>query len=259
MKEKRFTDRLKRSPWWLWLLFSVFIVAGLFLIIGGSKVYAENKNTDTGTIAIICIALGIICEMLFISIGIVVPFIQWKKGITQESNLVWKSGFLTADIIKKDITAEKRTKIISCFIFTGLLLLLAVPIIIFSEEIDIDTLLIAVLPFVTFFFAIKEIISAKKDCVDYRIEEDRVIRTDIKTTFNTIDAVTDHLPTKTPTIYFEKYGEYPVDSMHIHAYYPPELLVTLIENGEEVYTVLSQNSNKILHIYRKKFWSLENR
>lgn len=258
MEKERFIDRLKRADGWIWILFAGFIIAGLFLIIGGSKIYSSNKGTETGTIAIICIALGVICEVLFISMGIVVPFIQWKKGITAESKLVWQSGILTADIIKKDITADKRTKTIGYFVFTGLLLLLAVPIVVFAEEIDIGAFIIAVLPFVTLFLAIREIISAKKDCV-YRIEEDRVIRTEIKTTFDAIDAVTNHLPTKTPTIYFEKYGEYPVDCMQIHAYYPPEQIVALIGSGEEVYIVFSQNSNKILHIYRKKFWSLEKR
>lgn len=113
-----------------------------------------------------------------------------------------------------------------------------------------------IIPFVTLFFAIKEVINMKKNRTCH-IEEDRVVGSEIKTTYDVADAVTNHMPTKTPTLYFEKYGEYPVNSMHIHSYYFPEEIINEIENGEEVYIVFSKDKDKILHIYRKKFWKLE--
>lgn len=256
MEEKRFIDRLKRPGPLLWLLFIGLMGAGLFAIIGGAKIYSLYKGTEEGIIIIVGIVLCIFGEMFFLGVGIVEPFIQWKKGITIESNLVWQSGILTPAIIRKDIDAHRKSKIVGYIVVTVLLLLIAVPILIFSEQLTLGSLITACTPFITIFLAIKEIIAKKKNCT-YRIEEDRVIRTYVKKTFDAIDAATNHLPTKTPTIVFEKYGEYPVDSMHIHAFYPPEALIEFIEKGEEVYIVFSQNGNKLLHIYRKKFWSLE--
>lgn len=250
MEEKRFIDRLKRAGLRVWLLLIGFIGAGLFMIIGGAKIYSQNKGTEDGIIAIVCIVLGIFCEMFLLCLGIVVPFIQWKKGITIESNLVWQSGILTPAIIKKDIDEDRKAKIIGGFAFTGILLLIAIPVVISSEQLDLGTLLIACAPLLTLFLTVEKIVKGKKNR-NYYIEEDRVIRTYTETSF------TDTSPTLTPTIDFEKYGKYPVDSMHIHAYYPPEALIEFIKEGEEVYIVFSQNGNKLLHIYRKKFWSLE--
>ena len=89
---------------------------------------------------------------------------------------------------------------------------------------------------------------------NYRIETDNVLGGEIKTTFDVIDAVTTHLPTKSPILYSEKHGEYKINSMHIHTYIPPEALVECIEPGEEVFVVYSVKTNDLLHTYRKKYW-----
>ena len=142
------------------------------------------------------------------------------------------------------------------WIVGGVVALIVILIGILSEEKDFNFLLVAIIPFVTLFFAIKEVINMKKNRA-YRIEEDRVVGSEIKTTYDVVDAVTNHMPTKTPALYFDKYGEYPVNSMHIHPYYSPQEIVNEIENGEKVYIVFSKDKDKILHIYRKKFWKLE--
>jgi hypothetical protein len=83
----------------------------------------------------------------------------------------------------------------------------------------------------------------------YRVETDKVLGGEIKVTFNTT-----RMPTKTPVLYLEKHGEYEINSIHIHSYIPAEALVEMIEPGEEVFVVYSAQSNKLLHIYRKKYW-----
>lgn len=258
MEEERFVDRLKRAGGCVWFLFGVFIIVGLFLIIAGSIIYTANRGTTDGSIAIMCIVLGFICEALFLGIGVLLPYIQWKKRITPESTRVWQSGILTDRIIKKDIRAHKKTKVISWFAATGLLLLFSAPIVTLSEEFDLNTLFMAVIPLVTLALAIKEILCMNRE-LSYRIEDDCVVGSKVKTTFDVIDAATDHLPTETPTMYFKKHGEYAVDSMHIHAYYMPQEIISLFEEGEEVFIVYSNRNNKILHIYRKKYWTLEQR
>lgn len=256
MVEERFIDRLKRAGGCVWFLFGGFVIAGLFLIIAGSIIYAANRGTTDGSIAIICIVLGVICELFFWGICVLLPYIQWKKGITAESTRVWQCGVLTDRIIKKDIRAHKKTRVIGWFVATGLLLLLAAPIVTLSEEFDFGTLFMAVIPFVTLALAIKELLCMNRELA-YRIEEDCVVESQVKTTFDVIDAATNHLPTETPTLYFKKHGEYAVDSMHIHAYYMPEEIISLLEKDEEVFIVYSNRTNKILHIYRKKYWTLE--
>lgn len=256
MEEERFTDRMKRAGGCVWFLLGGFIIAGLFMIIAGSIIYASNRGTTDGTIAIICIVMGVICELFFLGIGVILPYIQWRKGITAESNRVWQSGILTDKIIKKDLRAHKKSRVIGLFVATVLLFLLAAPVVTLSEEIDTGVLIMAVVPFLALFFAIKELIGMNQE-LSYSIDEDRVVGAQVKTTFDIIDAATDHLPTETPTLFFEKYGEYPVDSMHIHAYYMPEEIISSIETGEEVFMVYSNRNNKLLHIYRKKYWTLQ--
>lgn len=256
MEEERFADRMKRAGGCVWFLLGGFIIAGLFMIIAGSIIYASNRGTTDGTIAIICIVMGVICELFFLGIGVILPYIQWRKGITAESNRVWQSGILTDKIIKKDLRAHKKSRVIGLFVATVLLFLLAAPVVTLSEEIDTGVLIMAVVPFLALFFAIKELIGMNQE-LSYSIDEDRVVGAQVKTTFDIIDAATDHLPTETPTLFFEKYGEYPVDSMHIHAYYMPEEIISSIETGEEVFMVYSNRNNKLLHIYRKKYWTLQ--
>ena len=69
MEEERFIDRLKRAGGCVWFLFGGFIIAGLFLIIAGSIIYAANRGTTDGSLEIMCIVLGIICEAFFLLPG----------------------------------------------------------------------------------------------------------------------------------------------------------------------------------------------
>lgn len=254
--EEKFIDRLKRVSGCIWVLFALLIIAGLFLILGGGILLAATKDSDTRIGAIACIVVGIICDLFFLGIGIILPYVQWKKGISAESRRVWPSGVLTDKIIKKDIQAHFKTRIVGCFTAAALLGIIAVLVAIFSNEIDIVTLIIIAAPIVMLVIAVKDIIFVKRLSA-YRIETDRLVDAKVETTFDVVDAVTDHLPTKTPTLYFEKHGKYMIDSMHIHPYYFPEEIVSCIDIGEEVFIVYHSDSDTLLHIYRKKHWTLE--
>ena len=227
------------------------VMGCLFLI--GVGIFA--LTVDEPVIAMLGIGIGALGGIFFAVIGVVM-IRQRKQGITMESKQQWQSGVLTEKIIKKDLFAHSKTKIISLFAMTGILVFFAVLVVCFAEELTLTNLLVMVSPFVMLVLGVKELIQVKKGMA-YRIETDRVLGGEVKTTFDVVDAVTTHLPTRTPVLYLEKHGEYKIDSMHIHAYYPAEALAACIEPGEEVYEVYSVNTNALLHIYRKKYWSVE--
>ena len=223
----------------------------LFLL--GVGIFALTV-ADAVPIAFLCGGIGLLGLIGCIVLGVVMVR-QSKQGITAESKQQWQTGVLTDKVIKKDLYAHSKTVIISWFAMTGLLALLAVWAVGFSEDITITTLAIGISPFITLFLGIKALIDRNKSFA-YRIAEDKVIGGEVKIALDVVDAVTTHLPTKTPVLYLEKHGEYQIDSMHIHPYYPAEALVAVIEPGEEVYVVYSVKTDKLLHIYRKKHWTL---
>ena len=161
---------------------------------------------------------------------------------------------MTDKVIKKDLYAHSKTVIVGWFVMSGVLAFFAIMAVCFSEKITIITLIVGVSPLATLFMGIKAILYRNNN-LKYRIETDKVLGGEIKTTFDVVDAVTTHLPTKSAILYLEKHGEYKINSMHIHAYIPPEELVECVKPGEEVFVVYSVKTNDLLHIYRKKYWN----
>lgn len=228
------------------------IIGCLFIICVGIFAFVIAKEP---AIAYLCGGIGVLGLIGFTALGIVM-IRQSKHGVTSESKRQWDSGILTDKVVKKDLYSYGKTVIIGWFAMTGVLLFFAIMALCFAEEITLTTLAVAGSPLVTLVLGTKAIIQRKQDC-KYRIEEDRVVGAEVKTTFDVVDAVTTHLPTKTPVFYLEKHGEYKINAMHIHPYYPAEELVSCVNAGEEIYVVYSVKTNKLLHIYRKKYWHLE--
>ena len=197
---------------------------------------------------------------LFGFIGCIALFVvmirQSRQGITPESQRQWASGVLTHKVIKNDVSAHRKTTITGWFVTTALLSIFSAMAIFFSEEINVLRLAVALSPLLTAYMGVKAILDRNKNSA-YRIESDSVLGGEVKVTFDVIDAVTNHLPTRTPVLHLEKHGEYKIDSMHIHPHILPEALVKCIEPGEEVYVVYSAGTNNVLHIYRKKYWTLD--
>lgn len=221
----------------------------LFLL--GFGIFALLVVGEPG-IAFLCGGIGLLGLIGCIALGIVM-IRQNKQGVTLESKQQWDAGVLTDKIIKKDLYSHSKTVIVSWFAMSGVLAFFAIFAVCFSEEITLTTLFVGISPLATLFMGIKSILDRNNN-LKYRIETDKVLSGEIKTTIDVVDAVTTHLPTKSPILYLEKHGEYRINSMHIHAYIPPEALVECIEPGEEVYVVYSVKTNDLLHIYRKKYW-----
>lgn len=226
------------------------LVACLLLIGGGVFVGVVIGEL---VIAFLCGGIGVMGFVGFGILGIVV-IRQSRQGITAEDARRWESGTLTDKRIKKDIGAHRKTTIISSFAMTGVLIFFAVLALCSDDTFLPLALILAVAPFVTLIWGITELVKAKTN-QGYRIVLDRVTGSEVKTTFDVVDAMTTHLPTRTPVLYLEKHGEYKINAMHIHAQYPAEALAACIEPGEEVYVVYSAKNNELLHIYRKKFWT----
>lgn len=203
-------------------------------------------------IAFLCGGIGLLGLIGCIALGVVM-IRQNKQGVTLEHKQQWGTGVLTDKVIKRDLYSHSKTVIISWFAMSGVLAFFVIMSVCFAEEITLMTLIIGASPLATLFLGVKAIIDRNNN-LKYRIETDKVLGGEIKTTFDVVDAVTTHLPTKTPVLYLEKHGEYKINSMHIHAYIPPEALVECIKPGEEVFVVYSVKTDDLLHIYRKKYW-----
>ncbi len=253
MEEKSFKDRLNRTGKGIWALFGCMTFACLFVLLGGIIALCIGQTTG----GIICIVVGFLSLALFLGVGILLPYIQWKKGITQESVMAWQSGTLTDQIIKKDICKTQKTMVIGLFGMTALVLAIILPVMLLSDEITSLQIVCVGCAVFTFGWAVKEWI-VMKYYMGYIIEEDVVIDSQIRRSFDVIDAATTHTPTDTPMFLFEKHGEYAIISTEIHNYYQPVQLIEEIQKGEEVYLIKSKTNNRvILHIYRKKYWTLE--
>lgn len=220
-------------------------LVGLLLLVFG---FLELTAMEEPAMGVLSCGIGFL--VLILCIAVVIMMIrQRKQGITPESKLRWESGVLTDKVIKKDLYAHRKTVTVGYFVLTGVLAFIAVLFAFFTEEISTETLLFAVLSFVTLFKGIQTLVNRNKD-LKYRVESDKVLGGEVKFSSNR----TTHAPDRTAVLNLEKYGEYMIDPMQIHAYYPPEALAKMIEPGEEVFVVYSVKTNKLLHIYLKRFW-----
>ncbi|MBR3868206.1 MAG: hypothetical protein IKM66_02725 [Clostridia bacterium] len=236
-------------PWYIWILGALMVLGSLVVFAGCIIVYLATYDT----IYIMMSAIGFVCFAFFGTV-MLLPIIQRKKGINREDFRVWQSGVLTNKTIKKDIRVHIQSNTIGMFVGSIVLAVIVAPVVVYSEF-SLGVLITALTPILLFGLGIKGLIKQKRP-IRYRIEEDKVIGGYVKETFDIIDATTNHLPTKTPVFVFERHGEYSIDCAQIHRYYFPEELVTIIEPGEEVYIIYSNKKNKILYIYRKKYWKL---
>lgn len=239
MNEEKFSDRMKKAGGCALFGLAGFLLVSLALIVGGFYVYYVLFE-DNG---IICAIVGIVSFLFCGGISIILPFIQWRKGITIEGNRKWESGVLTSKIIKKDIRGSGKIRILCSLLTAGLLLVIAGFLFAGTEELSGDILSVATVAVALLGYAVYQWIMMNS-AIKYQIVEDRVIGGEVVKTYDM----------ETPTLYFEKYGKYDIDCTHIHAYYMPFELIEYLD-GEEVYLVLSPN-RKILHIYLKKYWTL---
>lgn len=106
MKEEKFSDRLKKTGGCVWWMLGGISFVCLLLILGGILILLAVDDAAVGGIA--CIVVGALGLALFLGIGLLLPYIQWKKGITKESVTQWGSGILNDSIIKKIFAKAKN-------------------------------------------------------------------------------------------------------------------------------------------------------
>ena len=93
--------------------------------------------------------------------------------------------------------------------------------------------------------------------LDYRIEEDRIVSKQMQTIYEDRDAELTGMATRVPMLELEKYGPYRIVADQIHGEYREYELYHTLEEGEQLYLVYNKKNDKLLHIYRQKFWTKE--
>ena len=174
-----------------------------------------------------------------------------KKDVRRQ----WPAGVLTEDVIKKDVRSGLLP---SALIFTVAAVLFCV-VVVFSLQAAVtitlkDAALIAGAAFcaVMAYRKWSELLNRQ----EYRIEEDRIISKRIDADINKKDARQSDLSTRIPVLELEKHGSYQIDAEQIHPYYIPLQLIHDFQEQEELYLVYDKKTDKLLRIYRKKYWSL---
>lgn len=227
-----------------------FITVSLVLIAGGLYIYF----TEYETMGIVCAVVGLLCFLFFFGAFVILPFYQWKKFITPETQRAWKEGELTRSEIIADTGKSLRTKKIGFFIAFAFCVAFGAISFIFVESIIYPIALFGCGVYCLILF-IKEN-KKYKSLSGFYIVEDKVTDSGTDTRFDVVDALTTHLPDRVPYLVFEKYGKYDIDLNQIHKYYMAHELEKEIESGETVYLVCSAVDNGILHIYRAKYRTL---
>jgi len=168
----------------------------------------------------------------------------------------WPSGELTEEVIRKD---TQGGTLVSAIVFTLALVAICfvlAPLVTENTTVDLRMAALLVCGVILLWQACK---SWKAVLVktQFDIREDRLVSKRVETDARNDEARKSEMSTRTPIFEFEKHGPYRVDASHIHEYYIPLELVHDFEEDEEVYMVYDKKTNKLLHIYRKKYWTME--
>ena len=174
-----------------------------------------------------------------------------KKDLRRQ----WPSGVLTEDVIKKDVQTDQIPGAIAFTVAAALFCVVVIPTLMTANTIDLRTgaLLAGLLFCAVMAYRRWTNILTKKE---FRIEEDRILGKRIEADIHKKDARQSDLTTRIPYLDLEKHGAYQIDATHIHSYYIPLQLVHDFQEQEEVYMVYDKKTNKLLRLYRKKYWSL---
>lgn len=173
----------------------------------------------------------------------------------KEDRRQWPTGVLTKEVIKKDV----QTRLVPGAIgFTVAAVLFGAGMMFAmmrSSQVTVQ-MVVAMLGFGYCAFMAYRNWSVVLSHPAYEIRKDKVISKRIESDINKKDARQSDLSTRIPILELEKHGTYKIDAEQIHDYYIPLQLVHDFQEGEEVYTVYNKNTNKLLRLYRKKYWTL---
>ena len=178
-----------------------------------------------------------------------------KKEKKQKQPPQWPTGVLTQQGIRKDVRKGGWLSAIVLTVGTAVLCAMAWPMIAQSSDVELKIVAVAAGAVILLVLAGRQW-KAQLQTEYYRIEEDRVVGKEMLITYDDKDAERLNLPTRTPVLELEKHGSYRIDAQQIHDDYNAHQLYHLIEEGETVYVVYTQEKNKLVRIYRGKYWSL---
>lgn len=168
----------------------------------------------------------------------------------------WDSGVLNTEVIAKDMKRGTLLKAITLSVAAVGLGIAAWPTLMASTDMNLRTIALLVGT------GILAVLAYRQWCgvltkPDYRIEEDRIVEKQMQIIYEDRDAEATGMATRVPTLELENHGTYRIVADHIHADYREYELYHMLEEGEQLYLVYAKKGNKLLHIYRKKFWTME--
>ncbi len=251
MKREAYFKKLK-SLGTGWIPIGIFSVLAAILIAFGILMCVSPRGEPQ--MAALLIIIGVFGLGLFLIMPLTVLYIQASKSIDQAQLYAWPEGQLTEAVIVKDYRSEHKEKSTAAILSALTMVLLIIICWLLSDRfLNAGSLFSGAGLVVCIVFLIWSKCKHRKLGV-YRIVEDTLLKSEVQKEFSIVDAVTTHTPTTNPTLYFEKHGQWLIDSTKLHSRLPGEIIIQQLEPGEEMYIVYKENSNKIVHIYRKKHW-----
>ena len=168
----------------------------------------------------------------------------------------WPSGVLNQEVIAKDLKRGTLPKAIALSVAAVGLGAAAWPMLMASTDMDLKTIALLAGP------AILAVLAYRQWCgvltkPNYRIEEDRILSKQMQTIYEDRDAEITGMATRVPMLELEKHGSYRIVADHICGDYREYELFHMLEEGEQLYLVYHKKNDKLLHIYRQKYWTME--
>lgn len=168
----------------------------------------------------------------------------------------WPSGVLNQEVIAKDMKRGTLPKAIALSVAAVGLGFALWPMLMASTDINVKTIAFLVGTGILVVLAYRQWCGVLTK-LDYRVEEDRIISKQMQTIYEDRDAEATGMATRVPMLELEKHGSYRIVADHIHGDYREYELYHMLEEGEQLYLVYNKKNNKLLHIYRQKYWTME--
>ena len=174
-----------------------------------------------------------------------------KKDLRRQ----WPTGELTEAVIKKAVQTDLIPSAIVYTVAAVLFCVVVIPVFMTATTLDLRSgaLLVGMAFCAVMAYQRWSNILTRRE---FRIEEDRILSKRIEADIQKKDARQSDLSTRVPILEMEKHGPYQIDAEQIHSYYIPLQLYHEFQEQEEVYMVYDKKTNKLLRLYRKKYWTL---
>lgn len=174
----------------------------------------------------------------------------------QKDDRQWPDGVLREEIIKKDIKRGTLPGAIALTVATLVLGITAWPVLMATTDMDLRAVALLVGTCILAVLAYRQWCGVLTK-VQYRIEEDRIVGKQVQTIYEDKDAELTGMATRVPMLELEKHGLYRIESEQINGNFRAYELYHMMEEGEGLYLVYAQKNDKLLRIYRQKYWTLE--